>query len=260
MPPSLDRLYGTKDLSRNPCFAGGFINFGYWAGIDPGGSLGEADRVRSQEDLYRLVLRAAEIEEGARLVEVGCGRGLGCALALREFGPHSVCGVDAHPAQVERAARGNSPLPDGLEFRLGTAASLPFPDSTVDRVYSVEAAQHFPSLEEFAREAARVLPPGGRLAVSTFFAPHPGHDDEINALLHSFAEGLDVAHPIEAFADTLASTGFTGISVRSIGEHVWAGYDRWIANTIHADDWPRNFLRTYTDGLLDYYLITARTP
>ncbi|MGC7096028.1 class I SAM-dependent methyltransferase [Amycolatopsis lurida] len=260
MLPPIDRLYGEKDISRNPCFAGGFINFGYWADIDADGPLREADRVRSQEDLYRLVLRAGDIEESSRVVEVGCGRGLGCALALREFGPRSVCGVDAHPAQVERAVRGNSPLPGGLEFRLGTAASLPFPDSAVDRVYSVEAAQHFPSVAEFANEAARVLTPGGRLAVSTFFAPQPGRDDEIDALLQSFEQGIDLAHPISVFTDALTAAGFTGVSVRSIGEHVWTAYDRWVASTVHAEDWPRNFLRTYTDGLLDYYLVTAQVP
>jgi ubiquinone/menaquinone biosynthesis C-methylase UbiE len=247
-------------LSRDPCFAGGFINFGYWESIDIDAPLRESDRVRSQEDLYRLVLAAVGVEESSRLVEVGCGRGLGCALALAEFGPAEVHGVDVHPEQVRRAREGTADSSGRLGFRLGAASSLPFPDDSVDCLYSVEAAQHFPSLRDFVAEAARVLVPGGRFAVSTFFAVRAGLGDRLNGLLDSFASGLDVPHPLPSLLDSLAASGFSGIAAAPIGAQVWAGYDRWVASTEYVDSWPRNFLRAYTEGLLEYYLVTAALP
>lgn len=260
LPPAVASVYGEKDLSRDPCFAGGFINFGYWESIDIDAPLREADRVRSQEDLYRLVLAAVGVEKSSRLLEVGCGRGLGCALALAEFGPAEVHGVDVHPEQVRRAQKTNGESSGRLDFRQGSASSLPFPGDSVDRLYSVEAAQHFPSLRDFVTEAARVLVPGGRIAVSTFFAARAGVGDRLNGLLRSFANGLDVPHPLPSLLDSLTASGFSAISSVPIGPHVWLGYDRWVASTRYVDDWPRNFLRAYTEGLLDYYLVTAALP
>lgn len=257
LSPVVESVYGKEDLSRDPCFAGGFINFGYWESIDIDAPLGEADRVRSQEDLYRLVLGAVGVEESSRLVEVGCGRGLGCALALVEFGPAQVHGVDAHPEQVRRAQGSRADNSGRLSFRLGSASSLPFPDNSVDCLYSVEAAQHFPSHQEFVAEAARVLVPGGRIAVSTFFAMRAGLGDRLSGLLDSFATGLDVPHSLPSLLDFLAASGFSEISAVPIGVHVWPGYDRWVASTKYADSWPRNYLRAYTEGLLDYFLVTA---
>ena len=257
LPSVVDSVYGAADLSRDPCFAGGFINFGYWAAIDLGAPLREADRVRSQEDLYRLVLAAVGVTASSRLLEVGCGRGLGCAMALAEFGPAEVHGVDVHPEQVRRARQTKAGGSGRLGFRLGSASSLPFPGDSFDCLYSVEAAQHFPSLRDFVTEAARVLAPGGRITVSTFFTARAGLGDRLSGLLESFASGLDVPHPLPSLLDSLDACGFSDISAVSIGAQVWPGFDRWVASTTYADSWPRNFLRAYTEGLLDYYLVTA---
>jgi SAM-dependent methyltransferase len=257
LPSAVDSVYGKADLSRDPCFAGGFINFGYWESIDIDAPLREADRVRSQEDLYRLVLTAVGVEKFSRLLEVGCGRGLGCAMALTEFGPAEVHGVDVHPEQVRRAQKTAGDSSGRLRFWLGSASSLPFPDNSFDCLYSVEAAQHFPSLRDFVTEAARVLVPGGRIAVSTFFAARAGVGDRLNGLLDSFANGLDVPHPLPSLLDFLTASGFSNVAAVSIGAQVWPGYDRWVASTKYVDSWPRNFLRAYTEGLLDYYLVTA---
>lgn len=257
LSPVVDFIYGAGDLSQNPCFAGGFINFGYWESVDIAAPLTVADRLRSQEDLYRLVLTAVGVGESERPLEVGCGRGLGCLLALTEFGPAEVHGVDVHPDQVRRAEAGCGDRSENLHYWVGAASALPFRGNSFDRLYSVEAAQHFPSMDGFIAEASRVLVPGARFAVSTFFAVQVGLDDRLAGMLDSFASGLDVAHPLPMVLNSLEGSGFTDISAVSIGEQVWPGYDRWVSSTKYVDSWPRNFLRAYTEGLLDYYLVTA---
>ncbi|MGW6981461.1 class I SAM-dependent methyltransferase [Streptomyces sp. NPDC054932] len=263
--PEVWETYGPADLSAVPVFAGGFINFGYWKAVDLERPLSQDDRIRSAQDLYRHVLDAAA-PGGGRVVEIGCGLGRGCALALEEYAPAAVTGVDIHPQQLQRARAAHSPLlesrPDRLRFVLGAAENLPFGDAEFDCLYSVEAAQHFPDLSAFARETARVLRPGGRVAVTSFFsvegAPEPA--ERLAALLESFAGGLDIARPVSRLADALAEAGFADVRVSSIGPQVWPGLDRWLARLLAPGTWPRNFLAAWEQQILDYYLVTAARP
>jgi MPBQ/MSBQ methyltransferase len=79
-------------------------------------------------------------------------------------------------------------------------------------------------------------------------------------LLDSFASGLDVPHRIDDVLHDLREAGFTEVTSRSVGEHVWPGFDRWIALTEHRDGWGRNWIPVVRRGLADYFLVTARKP
>ncbi|WP_405739311.1 methyltransferase domain-containing protein [Streptomyces sp. NBC_01525] len=266
MRSAVRETYGPGDLGGQPIFGGGFINFGYWRAVDLDRPLGEAERIRSQEDLYRHVLGAAGPRPGAKVLEVGCGLGMGCAVMLREYGSAAVTGMDIHPQQLSRARAAHAELlrdePERLRFVQGAAERMPFEDGEFDVVISVEAAQHFPDLGAFAAQTARVLRPGGRAAVASFFtvddAPdRPGH---LARLLETFDSGLDIARPVTALTDAFTTAGLTHVSATSIGPHVWPGWDRWLAHWWTPDTWPRNFLRAYQEGILDYYVVTADRP
>jgi MPBQ/MSBQ methyltransferase len=124
---------------------------------------------------------------------------------------------------------------------------------------SVEAAQHFDDLGGFAREAFRVLVAGGRLVVTTFFVPDESVVGTLPGLLEPFADGVDREHPVPSFVADLEEAGFTDVGVESIGEDVWPGLDAWVAQLGWADGtWPRRYLTAFRDGLLDYYVVTAR--
>ncbi|WP_431676496.1 class I SAM-dependent methyltransferase [Kitasatospora sp. KL5] len=266
MRPQVRETYGPADLSRDPVFAGGFINFGYWRAIDLGLPLDEADRVRSQEDLYRRVLEAAGLPEEPQVLEVGCGLGMGCALALRECGRAAVTGMDIHPDQLQRARAAHAGLlreePGRLRFVRGAAECMPLDDDGFDAVISVEAAQHFPDLTAFAAETSRVLRPGGRVALAGFFTVDdaPGRPGELAGLLETFANGLDIARPVQALTDAMTAAGLTGVRAESIGKHVWPGWDLWLGRRWAPGTWPRNFLHAYERHILDYYLVTAEQP
>ncbi|MDQ3403955.1 MAG: class I SAM-dependent methyltransferase, partial [Actinomycetota bacterium] len=164
------KMYGEDDLSSLPVFAGGFINYGYWRDIPLGdGDITLEQRVRSQLELYRLVFTDIGVGAADRVLEVGCGLGVGGTWALTEFGAAEMHGVDLSPAQLARARQRNPG--SAMAFHEGAANALPFGDSEFDVVVSLEAAQHFDDLPGFAASARRVLRPGGRLAVTTFFLP-----------------------------------------------------------------------------------------
>ncbi len=251
------RIYGTGDLGAHADFAGGFINFGYWAGIPLDGDLTVEHRIESQRALYEVVLDALAVTADDRVLEVGSGKGVGARQILLR-GPRSLTGIDLMPEQVERARQATQD--ERVAFVAGSASDLPFPDDSFDRVLSVEAAQHFEDLTGFARESARVLTPGGRLAVTTFFAPHDDAGPALAELLETFATGLDLAQPIDRFTADLRAAGLVDVRADSIGEHVWAGLDRWLARGGYRDAWCRNWIPATERGLLDYYLVTARQP
>jgi len=225
--------------------------------VDLGGDLTVDQRVATQEALYDLVLDALPARAGDRVLEVGSGRGLGARRVLRRD-PTLVRGVDLVPEQVERATRANDD--PRVAFVRGSSDDLPFPDESFDAVLSVEAAQHFPDVAGFARESARVLVPGGRFAVTTFFTRTGDAGPPLAELLKTFASGLDRPHPIDDVLRDLRAAGFADVTARGIGEHVWRGLDRWLELGPRPDRWDRNWLVAAERGLLDYYLVTARKP
>ena len=257
---SLSVMYGREDLGASTLFGGGFINFGWWKSL-PRGRITARERVESQRALYRVTARRLALRPAEGLAEAGCGRGLGARFLLEAFRLGRVVGVDASGAQVERARALHRKAGGGrLSFRRGRAEDLPLPAASFDALISVEAAQHFASVERFAREAFRVLKPGGRLAVATFFASRPSALPRLAALLPTVASGIDRIVPAGRFLEALRSAGFSGLRRDSLGARVWRGWDRWIGQTEHAGGWGRNWLKARRAGLLDYELISARKP
>ena len=250
-------VYGSGDLSALSAFGGGFINFGYWRDIALDGAITLEQRVASQQALYDLVVDALQIGAGDRVLEVGCGRGIGAGSVLWR-NPARVCGIDLMPEQVARAREANTD--PRLTFEEGSAAAIPFHDGSFNRVLSVEAAQHFEDIPGFARESYRVLEPAGRFALATFFAADEHAAPELARLLDSFATGLDLAHSIGGVQEALRAAGFTGVAAASIGPHVWPYFDRWIAQARHTDTWARNWIPLVERGLVDYYLVSAHKP
>lgn len=245
-----------------PVFCGGFANFGHWRGIPLDNELSLTDRIDSHRSLYRLVLRAIEITESGRLLDIGCGRGHGAALAMREFMPAEVHGVDVQAAHIQVARQENAGTArhfDGrLAYEVATAGSLPYPDQYFDWVVSVQTIQEIADLADLAVETSRVMRGGGRVAIASFFstAPRP-RLGVLPALPKLLADGLCHAHPVATLEEKLAVNGFTGIKAASIGEHVWPGLDAWLAKTDLDQYLARTWLHAYQQGLLDYCVVTA---
>src|SRR6516164_7585111 len=98
---------------------------------------------------------------GKRLLDVGCGDGaLASELARRGA---IVTGLDEDAAAIA-AARRRSALPSTLVL-VGRAERLPFENATFDRVVAVGVLCFVQHAEQVIAEIARVLRPGGRLAI-----------------------------------------------------------------------------------------------
>jgi SAM-dependent methyltransferase len=115
---------------------------------------------------YRLgKLQARGILHGAWL-DCGCAQGY-YAAALAERGATSVVGVDAIDRLIAEAKE--LPHPPSVTFQIARAEELPFPDKSFDGVLLNEVLEHVTDEEATLGEVARVLRPGGHLAL---FSPN----------------------------------------------------------------------------------------
>ncbi|MDH7599655.1 MAG: arsenite methyltransferase [Sedimentisphaerales bacterium] len=114
----------------------------------------------------------AALRPGEVVLDLGCGPGLDVFIAAKKVGPTGrVIGVDMTAEMLAKArasARSFSEKTglDNVEFRLGQIEHLPVADASVDVVISNCVINLSPDKQQVWREIARVLRPGGRVAVS----------------------------------------------------------------------------------------------
>ncbi len=108
-----------------------------------------------------VLLDAAHAGPGDAVLDVACGTGVVARHAAELVMPGgSVTGVDLHQAMLTVA----SGLRPDVEWRQGDVAALPFPDGRFDVAVCQMAFMFFPDPDLAAREMARVVRAGGRVA------------------------------------------------------------------------------------------------
>ena len=118
-------------------------------------------------DWASILVEAARVAPGQRVLDVGCGTGIVARVAAdRLKGSGSVTGVDLNSSMINVARR----LRPEIDWREGDAASLPFADGAFDVVVSQAALMFFPDRVAALREMRRVLRSGGLIAVQVFGA------------------------------------------------------------------------------------------
>lgn len=144
------------------------VHWGYWD--DPRSADGtRADYIAAMQRMDHVLLDAGRIADGQHVLDAGCGFGGTIGQINAGYADMHLTGLNIDPRQLAAADAQTEPVNGNrISWVEADACELPFEDNSFDRVLAVECIFHFPSRERFLAEAARVLKPGGYLAVSDF--------------------------------------------------------------------------------------------
>jgi len=146
--------------------------------LEPEAVRGMFDRIAPVYDLMNRVMTAGldqrwrrlavgeVVWPGDRVLDACCGTGDLAVAAERRGG--RVVGLDFSPRMLERAR----PKSGTIEWVQGDALSLPFSDAEFDSATVGFGVRNLEDLEGGLRELARVVRPGGKLAVLEITRPH----------------------------------------------------------------------------------------
>jgi ubiquinone/menaquinone biosynthesis C-methylase UbiE len=100
--------------------------------------------------------------DGARVLDVGCGRGVGIEILIEQFGAREVYGLDIDPLQVRRAQRRFADRSESsVVFTVGSVEKLPFANDWFDAVFDFGMLHHVVDWQVGIAEIGRVLKPFG---------------------------------------------------------------------------------------------------
>lgn len=162
----------------------------------------------------------ANLREGETVVDLGSGGGLDVFLAAAKVGPTGrSIGIDMTPEMIDLARRNATSQPGGapnVAFHLATIDQLPLEDRTVDCVISNCVINLAPDKPAVFREIARVLKPGGRLAVSDIALKQPlppELSEDVLAYVGCIAGAISFAE----YRQGLLDAGFSDLTIIDSG-------------------------------------------
>lgn len=119
-------------------------------------------------------LEDIDLQDGQRVLDLGCGRGRHMHALYWNETPLNVVGLDLSHGEVKAALDGFFDLPPpepastqrSAVVLAGDAAKLPFPDNSFDRIICSEVLEHVPDPDAVLEEISRILKPGGLFIAS----------------------------------------------------------------------------------------------
>jgi ubiquinone/menaquinone biosynthesis C-methylase UbiE len=167
----------------------------------------------------------ADLHEGETVLDLGSGAGADVLISARRVGPSGkAIGLDMTDEMLD-LARANAAR-DGVEnaeFVKGYIEELPLADSSVDVVISNCVINLAADKRKVLAEAARVLRPGGRFAVSDVIAD-PDMDPATRADMAAYTGCIAGALTAADFRSALSEAGLTDVEIRETHRvHTHAG-------------------------------------
>jgi arsenite methyltransferase len=157
----------------------------------------------------------ADLHEGETVLDLGSGAGGDVLISARRVGPSGrAIGLDMTDEMLGLARRNAQQAGlQNVEFVKGYLEELPIPDETIDVVISNCVINLSGDKPRVLAEAARVLKPGGRLAVSDVIAD-AGMDEAAKADMQAWTGCIAGALTEAEFRGALAAAGLTDIEIR----------------------------------------------
>jgi ubiquinone/menaquinone biosynthesis C-methylase UbiE len=191
-------------------------------------------RLGYSEALIEFILKQHNSSGGHNgvVLDVGCGPGL----ATRMLAPHFdiAYGADPGNSMIEKAQQigGTSKAGSPIVYKLSNAEDLDKIDgldhSSVDLITAATAAHWF-EMPKFWKAAAKILKPGGTVAIWTAFRQHDtSGDNKVEALIEDFRE--NVLRPYNSAGSQLTHDGYANLVMPWDDQTTASLYDRELSS------------------------------
>lgn len=215
------------------------------AANEPGGHARKLELFESlRGPLIREALALLDLPPGSHGLDAGCGIGLHLEPLLKSASPGGrVTGADLSPEMLQqaRALIADKGLADSIYLRQADLNNLPFEPESFDWIWSLDCAGYMPGdRAALMTELARVLKPGGRLALAAYSSQHllPGYPG-LEARLNATATGQAPFKPGHAPGDhflrlpgPLAQAGFIETQADSFLVEIQAPFEAKIREAL----------------------------
>lgn len=210
----------------------------------------------------QILAELASIKNTDRVLDSGCGIGGSSVYLAKEIGCQ-IDGITLSKKQVETATALalEKGVAERCSFHVMDFTKMTFPDNTFDVVWGIESYCHANSKECAAKEAFRVLKPGGRLIIADGFQLKPilGVEEKNKMRVWLQGWGCTQLESAEKFGDFLTSSGFQQIAFKDITQHVLPSSKRLYYISFPAflmskiGEWLRLRTKTQTQNILAAY-------
>ncbi len=232
-----------------------------WDGPDGDIWVASADQYETRGAGHRrLLLRAAAIASGERVLDLGCGNGASTREAARMAQPGEVVGIDLSTAMLTNArVRSAAAGLTNVTFVHGDAQVHDFEPESFDVIISNAGAMFFDDKVAAFTNLGRALRPGGRIALMAW---QRLEDNEwLTVLREALSMGRDLPSPLvgmpgpfgladrEQVSDLLSETGFTDVGFGDVREPSVFGATTAEAYALMSADGPtRGLLEDLSDA------------
>ncbi|BFP53214.1 27-O-demethylrifamycin SV methyltransferase [Streptomyces sp. CMC78] len=153
-----------------------------------------------------VMIEAAELGAGSRLLDVGCGFGRPAVAAAKTTGAQ-VLGINVSAEQVRQGQKlaEEAGVSELVSFEQADGMALPYPDGSFDAVWASEAIMYMSDRPKALREIERVLVPGGRFVLSDYAEREDLSDEQRTALKEGFT--VEALPTIEGYRGLLLDAG-----------------------------------------------------
>ncbi|MEU3524162.1 methyltransferase domain-containing protein [Streptomyces sp. NPDC038707] len=187
------------------------LHIGYFDDAHPG--------TDPKERHTEVMIEAAGLRAGSRLLDVGCGFGRPAIAAAKATGAR-VVGINVSAEQVRqgRALAAEAGVADLVSFEQADGMALPYPDASFDAVWASEAIMYMSDRPKALREIERVLVPGGRFVLSDYAERTELTPEQRVSLKEGFT--VEALPTIEGYRELLTDAGLEIVRFEDATAHL----------------------------------------
>jgi len=200
---------------------GEHLHHGYWI-------RGDESKEAAQLQLVEHLAQAANIQPHLKILDVGCGFGASSIHFARKYRAQAI-GINISPLQVEIAKQAAAQAGVHATFLCMDAESLDTQTNAFepfDVLWSIESISHYQDIPRFFASAAKLLRPGGTLALTDWFKRKSLSPREHKKFLYPIEDGMLVElHTMHDYENYLSAAGMRLTRSEILNQHTAKTWD-----------------------------------